>query len=111
MSKFIEIEEQISNLGLHITPQDYWRNSITKPYSPDSVKRLIITRISIINVEEIKCIIPTRFTCENSTSPIYPVEYRVILNSDIDFFISNEEYENKIKPVLFGKNLDFDNVL
>ena len=96
MARYIEIEEQISNLGLHITPQDYWRNSTSKPYSPDSVKRLVITRISIINVEEIKCIIPSRFTCKNSTSPIYPTEYKVILNSDIDFRISSEEYENKI---------------
>lgn len=111
MSKFIEIEEQISNLGLHITPQDYWRNSTSKPYSPDSVKRLLISRISVINVEEIKCIIPARFTCENSTSPIYPTEYRIILNNDIDFLISSEEYEKKVKPVLFEKNLDFDNAL
>ena len=107
MSRFIEIEEQISNKGWRVTPKSYWKSvSEFKGIRPEPNRRLVFRRISIVNIDEIKCILPSNFSCDTDDSPIYPIEYTIYLNGNTELIISVEEYEKKIKPVLFEKKLE-----
>ena len=107
MAKFVEIEEIMKDRIIEVMPNDFYRDifSSVKGVRPPYEKRRVLIKKTIIDIDSIVCIEPTRFECENMEDPIIPAEYCVYFSKNLYLFITADEYNKKLKNLLFSKDI------
>lgn len=101
MARYIEIEEIVRN-HVEVMPDDYYKTLFSeKGVNPPYNKRNLLWKTTIIDVDSIKIVEPTAFRCKNMEDPIIPREYTVYFSDKLWVVITVEEYEKKIKNLLF----------